>query len=403
MATRYVWDKYNLDLKPTLSYTSQTVLNLSATSQNQLLYYITSSGQCTISGNNVTFSSPNSRTPGYGGEYLPDNIFLILGSTTANISNVYYAFGNCLYVIADYPQMPTFIADKIYKCTIGSSAIKGSLIGPISNTSNVYPSNGISGSYWYTYKGSDNIDPTAINYPSVIKGGDSITLTATAGTGIKYGGTITYTYEVQLNGGSWTSVGDSTALTMSYTVPAGTTTFRARIKAKDNMGFASTTYATGNQVTVINNSAPTISGSDKDLGSFSYQPPYIEYNVNDADKNEVTVNITLDSANVFNGIAPLGMTRFISFADWSSIIKGQHTIKITANDGQGGTAIRTYTFTKNIENTEIVKEKWHRNNGHDVYDLIYLETDSNIVITNNGKNLTDRLTAIQSRIAALKG
>ena len=152
---------------------------------------------------------------------------------------------------------------------------QGSFIGSVSSSDqSAYPYGYYNG-YWYTSKGSDNIDPKSISYPSNIKTGQSITLTTTKSSGIKYGGTIIYTYEVQLNGGSWTSIGDSTSLTKSYTVPAGTTTFRARVKAKDNMGFASTTYATGNQVTVINNSAPTISGSDKDLGSFSYQPPYI--------------------------------------------------------------------------------------------------------------------------------
>lgn len=414
MSTRYVWDKFSVSNKITTDINnSSSVYVYSNTFPNGgMPEYIRTSLPVYTSLEKV-----NGVINGVGLQYVPININVNAGYmqniplygiyyVKDNNTNYWLAVSTAYYSNATGPS-PNFenyvsISLTGYKADVSASV--GSKLDTVSsNVNNTYPNNNQSGSYWYVYKGSDSIDPTVISYPSVIKGGDSITLTTTAGTGNVYGGTITYTYEVQLDDGSWISIGSTTSLTKSYTVPKGTTTFVARVKASDNMGFASSTYATGNQVTVINNSAPTISGSDKDLGSFSYQPPYIEYNVNDADKNEVTVNITLDSTNVFSGIVPLGMTQFISFVDWSSITKGQHTIKITANDGQGGTAIRTYTFTKNIENTEIVKEKWHRNNGHDVYDLIYLETNSNIVITNNGKNLSDRLTAIQSRIAALKG
>ena len=380
---------------------------------------------------------------------------------------------------------------------------QGSLIEYLAtDTSGSYPTDAESNGYWYTYRGSDSIDPTAISYPSTIKGGQSITLTTTKSNDIKYGGTITYTYEVQLNGGSWTSIGSTTSLTKSYTVPKGTTTFRARVKAKDNMGFTSTDYVTGNTysvinntaptipssisvpssvqagkaftvswgtstdadgnlagytlqrklnsgtyttiytgssrsyqdtipkanyktvtyrvqaydtddevsnyktsniVTVINNTAPTISGSNSDLGSFTYLSPYIEYVINDVDGNTVSVSIQLDSQSIYSGTAVLGKTEFIVFPDWDSLLNGSHTITITANDGQGGITTRTYTFSKSVNANLISRERWRRLNEGNVYDVIYFETAADVVTTNNGKYLKDRINAIRSRIAALKG
>lgn len=390
MSTRYVWQKYTVSSVPATQYISQNIA-----CGNYMVPNPTIGGQTgVISGNNFigtgswSCTAPNGYSGGAGtctSDGRTYTSFTI--SWSLDPSGDYY----CAYITG-------------YQFLGYSNNVAGSSLGNVSSgSSNSYPTNDQSGSYWYIYKGSDNIDPTSINYPTEIKIGDSIILTANASSGNTYGGTIAYTWEVQLNGGSWTSIGSTTTLTKSYIVPANTTTFSARVKASDNMGFASTTYATGNQVTIINNSAPTISGSDKDLGSFSYQPPYIEYNVNDADGNLVSVSIQLDSQSIYSGTTILGRTNFIVFPDWNSLSSGSHTITITANDGQGGTAIRTYTFTKSIDVTEINKERWHRNNGHDVYDLVYLETNSNIVITNNGKNLSDRLTAIQSRIAALKG
>ena len=227
---------------------------------------------------------------------------------------------------------------------IKSKGIKWSYASGTSNT--LYPTDDISGSYWYTYKGSDNIDPKSISYPSTIKGGQSITLTTTKSSGIKYGGTITYTYEVQLNGGSWTSIGDSTSLTKSYTVPKGTITIRARVKARDNLGFTSTTYKTGSQVTVINNVAPVISGSNQNLGVFTYNPPVISYVVTDENNDTVTVTVKLDSSTLESRTVTLGQTYTVPI-NWWNIGTGSHTVTIIANDGQGGTATRTYTFTKN--------------------------------------------------------
>ena len=140
---------------------------------------------------------------------------------------------------------------------------QGTSVGTVSNSSNsAYPSAGISGSNWYTYQGSDSIDATAVGYSNQFPmGGQPITINVTPATPT-YGGTIQYTYQVQLSGGSWTTIATkTTATSQQYTIPAGTTSFAARVVANDTWGFSSSTYTTGSTLTVTNNLPPTAPGS----------------------------------------------------------------------------------------------------------------------------------------------
>ena len=249
--------------------------------------------------------------------------------------------------------------------------------------------------YMYKYLGSDIIEPAAISYPSSIKAGTQITLTIIKNN-ILYDGTITYTYEVQLNGGSWTSISSTTSLTQNYTVPKGTTTFAARVKAKDNYGYIGTTYTTGNTINVINNVVPVISGSDQNLGMFNYNPPTISYIVTDENNDTVTVTIQLDSSTLDTRTVTLGQTYTVPI-NWWDINTGSHTVTITANDGQGGTATRTYTFTKNsVGQISFNRLRKKTDTG---YQTTYIETDSDSIITNNGQNLTERLVDIASKLS----
>ena len=120
-----------------------------------------------------------------------------------------------------------------------------------SPNSGAYPQNGVSGSNWYEYEGSDNIDPSSVSIPAVIMPGQQITITVTPGTGKVYGGTVSYQYQVRLNGGAWQTVATTTATTLGYNVPAGTQSIQARVVASDNMGFTSDTYVSSAAVTVV--------------------------------------------------------------------------------------------------------------------------------------------------------
>lgn len=128
---------------------------------------------------------------------------------------------------------------------------RGNYIDDVSSdSSNAYPENSHSGSYWYTSKGQDNIDPISVSYDSEQVLTQQMVIQAAASTGNVYGGTITYDYQVCVDGSSWIDVGSSTALSMNYTTPETATQFQARVRAKDNMGFTSTTWVTGPLATV---------------------------------------------------------------------------------------------------------------------------------------------------------
>ena len=178
-------------------------------------------------------------------EYGPDStygVYYTRYNIEANLNGTYIVFGQ---------PYPTKV---IYQ------AIKGAASGATSNASQrTYPQDGVSGNYWYTYQGSDNIDAAAVTYSSQEpRGGQPITINVSPSTGNEYGGTVRYTYQVQLAGGSWQTIAtNSTATSCQYTIPAGTTTFAARVLASDTWGFSSSDYTTGATLTVINNEPPS--------------------------------------------------------------------------------------------------------------------------------------------------
>lgn len=175
----------------------------------------------------------------------------------------YFAGGD--YVEVSFTSTPPGLPYADYLDPKGFSYFsvgKGSLVSDVSGTSQgPYPEDGVQGSYWYTYQGSDNIDPSACSIPSTINGGTAITITVTPGTGKVYGGTVSYQYQVNLAGAGWTTIATTSATSYQYTVPYGTASIQVRVRAQDNIGFTSSTYVTSSSVTVINNQPPTAPGS----------------------------------------------------------------------------------------------------------------------------------------------
>ena len=323
MATRYVWGKYGIDAVTTASQTydddssstsgtyfkaidfdlndvywswnydwSQFVIVLT---NGPIVFtvgtsYSISNGKFVI-GNPTTQSYPNGTTGeqglggGHGarlnvssGRYTSGPLYIGINKSGQNQFDYLYKLGFTVnqnsYVLlyktdSSTPEYWFAIEPYSYGSVItnrNSSRIevgKGSLTGSASNASaSAYPQDGGSGSNWYTYQGSDNIDATAVGYSNQSPmGGQSITINVTPATPT-YGGTIQYTYQVQLSGGSWTTIATkTTATSQQYTIPAGTTSFAARVVANDTWGFSSSTYTTGSTLTVTNNQPPTAPGT----------------------------------------------------------------------------------------------------------------------------------------------
>ena len=93
------------------------------------------------------------------------------------------------------------------------------------------------------------------------------------------------------------------------------------------------------------NTDPLISDSDRNLGDKNTNFT-IEYTVDDADSGDVlTATESLDGRTT-KSFAPTRKAKNTISINIKDVSLGQHTVKVVVTDGQGGTATRTWTFTR---------------------------------------------------------
>lgn len=93
------------------------------------------------------------------------------------------------------------------------------------------------------------------------------------------------------------------------------------------------------------NTAPTISGSDMDLGG-KFEDFQVDYLVQDAEGNDVSVEIKVDGTiKQSSSKSTLGVRRYFTIPIKDYEI-GRHTIEIKATDSNGASTVRAYTFNK---------------------------------------------------------
>jgi len=93
------------------------------------------------------------------------------------------------------------------------------------------------------------------------------------------------------------------------------------------------------------NTDPLISDSDRDLGDKNSNFT-IEYTVDDADSGDVlTATESLDGQTT-KSFAPTRKSKNTISVPVDELSLGKHTVKVVVSDGQGGTATRTWTFTR---------------------------------------------------------
>ena len=118
---------------------------------------------------------------------------------------------------------------------------KGNFIEYIySESADAYPTDGVSGNYWYSDRTAITVSPpSSISVsPHPPKGGSNVSVSW--GAASSGGGAISnYELSKRLDGGGWTVVGTygSSTRTASVSVPRGTETIAFRVRAKDNHGF----------------------------------------------------------------------------------------------------------------------------------------------------------------------
>ena len=128
----------------------------------------------------------------------------------------------------------------------------------------------------------------------------------------------------------------------SYRVVRGY--FSARF-LNDKLAANSFPYVGFRPVLEILNTDPLISDSDRDLGDKNSNFT-ITYTVDDADSGDVlTATESLDGQTTKSFAPTRNLVNTIS-VDVDSLSLGKHTVKVVVSDGQGGTATRTWTFTR---------------------------------------------------------
>ena len=237
-----------------------------------------------------------------------------------------------------------------YVVGILSSGAVGNLNGP--SESGVRPAFTLPSTLTVADNGSVVINsapsvPSSINVPA-IKGGDAATISWGASTDPD-GNLSGYILERKLDSASFTQVYRGPNRSVSDTVPKGTGKVQYRVKAYDSYNVQSG-YRTSNEVTVINNTPPAISGSNGSLGTFGETAPTYQYTVTDADGGTVSVTEKLDNTVLRTYNVTLGSqnTLTIPAATWRNVLNGSHTLTITATDPDGASSTRTQTFTKSV-------------------------------------------------------
>ena len=282
MGNRYVWGKYNFEwsLGPYTDVYTAAWDKFSSYPDPSSSYIITEIGKYQLgsgAGGSITMSILTGKdTPAYNwyskylvggsGNYLAERLtdgtfwcragssYISQGSTSGDVVN-----GNPNDTVGTSYARAKF---RLYGPAQASYTTK---VGDVTSANpSAYPENDASGDFYYLKAAGDSPDPTAISYPtSGIKSGDTITISITKSGSIssRYP-TVQYVYQYKRNGGSWTTLTTTTAESTTYTVPSGTSSIQFRVYAKDEAGFTSTDYVTGENLTVTpDNRAPSAPAS----------------------------------------------------------------------------------------------------------------------------------------------
>ena len=185
--------------------------------------------------------------------------------------------------------------------------------------------------------------PSSISVPTLVKGGENITISWPS-----VSGATRYHLERSVNGGTFAEIYSGANLSYTDSITKGWNTVAYRVRAYNSDGYSG--YKTSATRDVINNTPPTISGQDQDLGDKNLGF-LITYQVNDVDTSDsllVTEKLNGSTIKTING-APRNQDLEIEITNetlFSLPLNSDNTIEIKVDDGQGGIAYRRYTFRR---------------------------------------------------------
>ena len=197
--------------------------------------------------------------------------------------------------------------------------------------------------------------PPSITVPLTVIGGESLTITWTASTDTD-NNLEGYILQRKVATGEWTQVFQGNALSFQDTITKGWTSVQYRVAAYDTYD-AQSAWTTSETRTVDNNTAPVItcdtpSGSDLGTKSAGFT---VNYSVDDADGDDVTVTEKMDSTTKRTFEATLEATNQFQVTGtyFQQLLNGQHIMKMVAQDAGGKSTEYSLTFTKSVTSCSI--------------------------------------------------
>lgn len=235
--------------------------------------------------------------------------------------------------------------------------------------------------------------PASISVPTDVKGGENLVISWTASTDTD-DNLSGYKLERSVDGSTFTQVYDGASTSYTDTITKGWSKVQYRVKAYDP--YAESGYTTSTERAVDNNSAPTItcsnaSGSDLGTKSAGFS---VTYSVNDVDTTDtVTVTEKLDGTvkRTYTATKEANNSFAVTGEYFQKVLNGSHTLTIEASDGKA-TATHTLTFTKSVTKAVITLETPMDADAEitvcaiTVTGVISADADFTVEVTNNAKD-----------------
>lgn len=270
MSTRYVWDKSRIEYEKKTEITDDFEHSTPFVSSGGVYAYFSTGISFDSSGGYALTGSIKEATRSQGGAatgfYADATVYKYAASRKsgtsfyvehvddyspafwyAKLENDGRTFGVRLRSDTEYGGKQFRFNAHVYTRT------KGEKIGAVSSAqSEAYPQDGQQAGFWYSYKGSDTIDPLSVTYSTDNPERGEMVAVMVAPANNVLGGTTSYLYQYSIDGGrSWTTAGDITTETqMDIAVPESAEQFMARVRAQDDIGFTSADYVTGSNLEV---------------------------------------------------------------------------------------------------------------------------------------------------------
>lgn len=281
------------------------------------------SGKYYYTGSFAADTAGSTGTKSVAGKYITKSI--------DNLRSVLYGQEGANIAAYDYTRVPLRGTFTEYYLQDAKGGFSGSVYSASSGT---YPSNGISGDYWYEALGAVSTG-TVLTVPKIAMEGKSLPVGWAS-----IDGATAYVLERLANRGSWEQVYSGAGTSFEDTAGDwNTVQYRVRASFSGTNG----DYTTSAEIPVVSASALVISGADGDLGELSTD---VAYTCSSSGDGAITVTETVNGVYERTFTAVNGAANKISVLDLPA---GSGTIHLTASTNPGSgvvTVTREWNYTK---------------------------------------------------------